>query len=237
MGVWAVLLLSSTLLLYSIYPAFKRRMASIVGPINFPTYQVRYATRDDLNEIAELQASFYAKDAVPLHRYKEWYSVNPDGFFVIEMTTPKKELIGHFTLLAIKNDRMEAYKAGAIKETDILKYDLFSPAEKSTIKDIYVESIIIKKEHRRHAIPSLIRILKTTILSFCDPEIVEKVYAMAATLDGKKTLRGMNFSLIDTPVGHKRLDEHEMYEADFTAFMTALERQELSCEMRLLSRP
>jgi len=212
-------------------------MTSIVGPLNFPTYQVRYASKADLNEIAAMQAQFYPNDAVPLQRYKDWFSVNPEGLFVIEMTSPKKDLIGHFTLLAIKNDRMEAYKSGLIKETDILGCDLFDPQQKSKIKNIYVESIIIKKEHRRHAIPNLIRILKTTVLSFCDPAVAERVYAMAATTDGKRTLRGMGFNVVDCPAGQKRVDNHEMYETTFPEFMAALERQELNCEMRLLSRP
>ena len=235
LGLWAALLISSCLLLYFIYPALKRRRASILGSLDFPVYQIRYATREDLKEISVLQRHFYSEDAVPLARYKEWYDANPDGFFVIEMTSPKKELIGHFTLLAIKNDRMEAYKAGKIRETDILACDLFTPALKSKVKQIYVESLIIKKEHRRHAIPSMIRILKTAISSFCDPQAVQSIYAVAATNDGAKTLNAMRFNTVDTD--HKRLDGHEMYRANFTEFMEALGQHELNCEMRLLNRP
>ena len=215
-------------------PGAKKRRAA-VGSLDFPTYQVRYAARDDLKEIFALQKHFYSEDAVPIERYKEWYAANPDGFFVIEMTSPKKQLIGHFTLLAIKSDRMTAYKAGKIREADILGCDLFGPELKSKMKEIYVESLIIKKEHRRYAIPNLIRILKTTILSFCDPLVVESVCAVAATADGAKTLRCMHFEVLDSE--HKRLDGHEMYRANFANFMVELEQHERNCEMRLLARP
>ena len=61
---------------------------------------------------------------------------------------------------------------------------------------LYIESVIIKRQHRRNAMFCLVRMLRTMVLNFCDPKAARHAYAMAATKDGEKTLRGMGFTML-----------------------------------------
>jgi hypothetical protein len=129
------------------------------------------------------------------------------------------------------------YKNGEILETHIGSKDLFSSSERSLIKNIYVESVIVKRAHRRQGVFCLIRMLKTMIVNFCDKEIAEKVYAMAATDDGIRMLKGMGFSaFVRRDMRQKRLDGHEMYECDFKEFMEVVIDRETKHEINMLRR-
>ncbi|TWT94470.1 hypothetical protein [Stieleria varia] len=241
-GISTMLIVLSGAFFYQIQYEIRRRFASVIGYKMPPMYSVREAMESDLVEIAKLQASFYPDDAVPVELYKEWYDVNQDGFFVIEARTidsnglESKELVGHFTLLAIKDDCMELYREGDILETGIRHYNLLSDKEKDSIKSIYIESIIIKKAHRRHAMFCIVRMLRTMICHFCNPDVVEKVYAMAATQDGEKTLLGLGFTLVGRKNRKQRLDKHEMYESDFSSFLANIIDRESKHEVNMLHR-
>jgi hypothetical protein len=217
-------------------------MLTVIGSMP-PRYGIREAQVSDLEEITKIQRSFYPSDAVPIEVYREWYSANPDGFFVIEATltnndgSEHKEIVGHLTFLAIKDEMLERYKIGQIRETAIGSKDLFRSSEKSLIKNIYIESVIVKRAHRRQGVFCLIRMLKTMIVSFCDEGIAEKVYAMAATDDGIRMLKGMGFSIfVHRDMREKRLDGHEMYECDFKDFMKVVIDRETKHEINMLRR-
>jgi hypothetical protein len=239
-----MVIVSITLLIVcciSAYSIFKN-MITVIGYVTPPRYGVREAQVSDLVEIAKLQKAFYPTDAVPLKVYKEWYSVNPEGFFVIEATITRddgseyREIVGHFTFLAIKDECLESFKRGEILETTITQKDLLSSSEKSIIKNLYIESVIVKRAHRRQGVFCLIRMLKTMICNFCDPKIAEKVYAMAATGDGEKALKGMGFSMVRHHMRLPREDGHEMYECDFKNFMEVVIDRETKHEINLLHR-
>jgi hypothetical protein len=239
-SICALLIVVSLALYSTIINIFRHRFTTVIGNFPPPRYSIREARITDIQGIADLQNSFYPDDAVPADIYKEWFEANPEGFFVIESKTTskqgfeQKELVGHFTLLAIRDDCLKLYREGDIRETNIRGYNLLGPDEIK--RTIYVESVIVKKSHRRHAMFCLVRMLKTMIYNFCEPEMVERVYAMAATNDGEKTLRGMGFTQVTRENRLKRVDGHEMFECEFSQFMKAVIDRETKHEINMLHR-
>jgi N-acetylglutamate synthase-like GNAT family acetyltransferase len=236
----ALLIIVSLALYFTLSKILRHHFTTVIGDMPPPRYSIREARINDLTSIAELQRSFYPDDAVPIELYKEWYEVNPNGFFVIESKTTSKdglehkELVGHFTFLAIRDECMDLYREGEIRETDIRHYSLLGPDD--VIKNLYVESVIVKKSHRRHAMFCLVRMLKTMVCNFCDPEVAERVYAMAATKDGEKTLKGMGFTRIERQNRKDRKDGHEMFDCSFESFMKTIIERETKHEINMLHR-
>ncbi len=217
------------------------RYTVVADSSNVNNYFVRYATFADLQDICNLQKEAYtAEDAVPVKLYQEWYEVNPDGFFVLEVSGKVNQVVGHLTLLAIKEERLNLYKSGLIRETEIRGCDLIPSGNKAEIKDLYVESFIIKKSHRKSGIPCIYRMMKNMVLSFCDPKVAKWVYAMAATGDGEKTIEGMKtvsgekFNPVSIAVD--RADSHNMYAVDFQDFLKIAETKESQFEFNMLHR-
>lgn len=239
-SICALLIIISLALYSTLNKLLRHHFTTVIGEMPPPRYSIREARITDLQGVADLQESFYPDDAIPVNLYKEWYEVNPDGFFVIESKTTSKdgfelkELVGHFTFLAIRDECLNLYREGEIREKDIRHYSLLGPDD--VIKNIYVESVIVKKAHRRHAMFCLVRMLKTMVCNFCDPEVVERVYAMAATRDGEKTLRGMGFTQVTRARLAERLDGHEMFECDMAQFMKTLIDRETKHEINMLHR-
>lgn len=226
-----------------IYRRIKRKITTVLGAkLDYPSYQVRRATREDLIAISRMQKSFYPDDAVPLDLYREWYDVNGNGFFVVVLSRlggrpDLEDIIGHFTFLAIGEQRMKLYREGKIRETDIRGVDLVAPAESVVVENIYIESIIVKANHRRHAMPCLLGMLKTMTLSFCNGAVPQYVYAMAATGDGRKALHSLScFELLEPSSGGKRVDEHTMHRAAFEKFVSAVEARGEQYEINQLNR-
>lgn len=237
-ALWGLFILILSIGAYVIYPLIKKRAAVFPMLVNASSYVVRHATKNDLYDIAQLQKLAYSKeDAVPIDLYKEWYEVNPGGFFVLKDvgSTNENEIVGHITFLSIKDERLELYRKGLIWETEIRGCDLIPASSKSDIKNVYVESVIITRKHRRAGVPYMYRALREMLCAFCDPSVVENIYAIAATDDGAKTLKRMGFTVIDAGPNSKRVDGHDMFVSNFREFLSKTERIESELGVSLIN--
>lgn len=240
-GLSITLVIISVALFITLYRNYKRKNTTVIGNCNLPSYYVRSTNSNDLIEIAKLQKEFYPDDAVPFDLYKEWFDKNSKGFFIIESKSTcingieTKEIVGHFTFLPIKEERMKYYLKGQILETDIRGADLHSPQEMKSAKSIYVESVIIKHKHRRIAVFCLIRMMKSMLDYFCSSDHnINKIFAMAATNDGVKTLKGMHFEKVPGINAEDRKDKHDIFECDYGVFYKGILDRERKFEINLL---
>lgn len=178
-------------------------------------YHTAQASPEEMNWIADLEQQVYMPgDAVPRNVLKEWYNSNPTGFSVIRMKNGQK--IGHIDLLPVRPATFSAFVEGQIIEKDIRGDSLYSPADRDLIRDLYVESVIVLPPKGYSNAPAVLCILREfggLVQRVCDPQKVERVYAIAASNSGKRLLQRLGFDLIAR--GDKRADGHDLFVAAF----------------------
>jgi class 3 adenylate cyclase len=177
----------------------------------------------DISWIAELEASAYTpEDAVPEPILLNWFRRNPNGFSVIENSSGAR--VGHIDILPLRTDVAQPFLKGRIVEKEIPADWIFPPLARDRIRDLYVESIIIKKTAGLSASPALFWVLRdfaSLIERICSVDQVNNVYAIEATASGKKLLTRIGFQ----PCGEAaaRTDDHELFRISATALRENVE--------------
>ncbi|MGB7925053.1 MAG: hypothetical protein WCF57_17565 [Pyrinomonadaceae bacterium] len=175
--------------------------------------------------IARLEAETYsAEDAVPKSVLKEWYDHNPQGFFIIKR---KGHRIGHVDVLPLRPATLETFCEGKILERDIPGTGLYTPAERDSIRDLYVESVIIQTPQgspniRAPAISYLLSNFTELVGAVCDPGKVESVYAIAASRAGERLMLHLGFRKVKP--ASERTDGHDFFAAEFAHLAARLSR-------------
>jgi hypothetical protein len=178
------------------------------GESRFPVVQAELA---DIAWIAQLEASAYSsEDAVPEATLMSWFQRNPHGFSVIENS--RGERIGHIDILPLRTDAAQPFLKGRIVEREIPPDWIFPPSAKERIRDLYVESIIIRKTAGLFASPVLFCVLQefeSLIERICSAAQINKIYAIEATASGKKLITRIGFERCGN--ASARADDHELF--------------------------
>lgn len=193
-------------------------------------YYVEQATPDDIYWIAELESRVYShEDAVPERVLKEWYQANPTGFSVIRMQDGHK--VGHIDILPIRPATLADFLEGNLVERDIRGDSLISPSERDSIRELYIESIIVVPPKGISNAPAIVCVLAgflSLVQRICDPSKVEHIYAIAASSAGERLLTRLGFDLIRS--AEARTDHHNFYAARFQHLASNISRL---CEHRI----
>jgi hypothetical protein len=159
-------------------------------------YGVRPATPDDLEWIFRLEIEAYSAEyAVARRTLDAWYCANAEGFSVITMDGEK---VGQITLLPLRPVLLESFNQGTIPEQDIHAAGLYTPAERVLVRNLHVESVIIKSTHGRstpplQALVCLGRNFMPLVRRVCEPANLENVYAVGASGRGESFIRRLGF--------------------------------------------
>ena len=179
-------------------------------------WRVRPATLEDLDWIAGLEIEAYtAEHAVARRKLDEWYRANPEGFSVIAAGGQR---IGQLTILPLRPALLDGFVRGRILEQDIHGESLYSPAERGSVRNLHVESIIVRPQGGRAAPPlralmCLGRDFMPLIRRVCEPENLEKVYALGASGRGERLMAGLGFSRV--PGARHETESRALYVAKF----------------------
>ncbi|MBI5099686.1 MAG: hypothetical protein HZB30_10670 [Nitrospirae bacterium] len=150
-------------------------------------YHMEPATLEGVRWIAQLEADTYSSiDAVPRHVLEEWFSVNPRGFFLLKALNGSA--IGHIDILPIRKSSLEKFLAGELRETDIRGESLYTPAERRSIKHLYIESVIVKPQRNKSSASALLHLLSQFMSMINNVgvfENIEMIYAIAASRAGE----------------------------------------------------
>ncbi|HOX25598.1 MAG TPA: hypothetical protein PLL30_11495 [Candidatus Krumholzibacteria bacterium] len=176
-------------------------------------YRVEPATPDEIGWIADLQASVYSSaDAVPESVLREWYGVNPSGFFIVR--SPGGNPVGHLDVLPIRPQTLERFLDGDIVEREIRGDSLFPPADRHQIKHLYIESVILCPNRSCSKGAAMLAVLSSSVKileHIAELKSVESIYAIAATVPGKRLLKRLGFELYRP--AEKRRDGHDLFRA------------------------
>jgi hypothetical protein len=221
----SILLLAAVLLglfIWLLLRRFRREKPRQISAIKVDDitdrYSIKQATPEEIEWIAQLEAKVYTdppEDAIPEQILREWYESNRSGFSVMRMNGRK---MGHIDILPLRPKTLESFIEGHIKERDIRGDCLYSPDEKAGVRNLYVESIIIRDDddHEKPS-PMALKFLLCNFITLtkrlCDINAVERVYAIAATEDGEELMRSLGFKQVKS--GQQRADHHNLYVAEF----------------------
>jgi hypothetical protein len=186
-------------------------------------YSIDSARPEEISWIAEIEAKKYDADAVPERILRDWYNVNPKGFFIIRIHSGRK--IGHLDILPIRPLTLQKFIRGDIIEKEILSDSIFKLGESAQIQNLYVESIIVdppRECSRSDAVRTLLFHIDTLVQALCPPSQIDKVYALAATNDGTNFMKRPGFAVI-VP-GHERRDGLDLLCVSFREFRAVIGR-------------
>jgi hypothetical protein len=176
-------------------------------------YRVDQAMADELKWIAELERSVYSKeDAIPEHLLREWFAVNPTGFWIVRAMDGVR--VGHLDVLPLRPATLQAFLGGDIVERELRGDSLFGPHERGMIKHLYIESIILRPAGPRASATALVAVLASApaLLSrMADLRAVEAIYAIAASRAGDRLMRKLGFEQFKA--GERRRDGHDLFVA------------------------
>jgi len=187
------------------------------------SFLIEPANLEDMEWIARLEAELYrGNDVVPEEILKEWYAANPTGFFV--MKTRNAERVGHIDILPVRPRTLQLFVEGALLERDIRADSLYSPGERDSIRELYIESLAICLPGRSKlaALLSLSSNLPYLVDRIAVLENIESVYAMAATKPGERMMELLGFQIVRN--GEWRKDGHPVFSVRFKMLMDNIAR-------------
>ncbi|HJU54864.1 MAG TPA: hypothetical protein VJ715_09840 [Pyrinomonadaceae bacterium] len=179
---------------------------------------MRPATPDELDWIFRLEVDAYSAEyAVARRTLDEWYCANPEGFSVLTMNGEK---IGQITILPLRPVLLESFIRGTILEQDIHATSLHTPAERGLVRNLHVESIIVRSPSGRSTPPlkalvCLGRNFPHLIQRVCEPANLENVYALSASGQGESFITGLGFRRVASAQDKSR--PRGLYVAEFGA--------------------
>jgi len=152
------------------------------------TVSVDVAAPQDLAWIAALEREHYGPmRAVAQARIEEWYAANPGGFLILRDGT---ERCGHVTLLPLRPQTIRALLDGSKSENEIEGHDLFGPAERAEVREIYVESVVARP---LDLFAELVRTFEQQVARIADPALVEALYLAPLAAEGALLAANLRF--------------------------------------------
>ncbi len=178
-------------------------------------YSIVPAEETDLAWMAGLEAAaFSTDDAVPVDVLLRWFKKNPNSFNVV--ATHEGSKIGHINVLPVKPDSLGGFREGSVKETALLADSIFSYAERNSVEDVYVESVVIKPSRTISLAPAMAAILSNfspIVERIAEITTLKHVHAIAASQRGDKLLKKLGFSCVKPAT--QRADRHDFYSISF----------------------
>jgi hypothetical protein len=175
-------------------------------------YSIDAATRDDVSWMARLESDLYSpSDAIPERILSDWYDISPGSFSVIKRAG---ERIGHIDILPVRSQVLRELLDGTMVEREVQGADLYPPQEKSSIRELYVESLAVLPPLDLSPAPAVSFILANFIqlvARLCEPRTVDNVYAIAASSAGERLMKRLSF--VRRTSAAARLDRHDLWRA------------------------
>ena len=200
-------------------------------PLSELRYNVVPSTVNDVKWAAKQAAIVYGgHDVIPEKVMLDWFRANKNGFFVVQRGDGAN--VGNLDMLPLKPNTMRDFLSGELLEKEILGDCLFGPNEKASVKDIYIESLVVPKHmfddksSNSFALYAVIEKLAECILGLCEPDAAERgevrVYALSANPVVAEHLAEMGFEIVSHR--DKRRDGHDLYCLEFKSLESELKQ-------------
>jgi hypothetical protein len=200
-------------------------------PLNELLYKVVSASLNDVKWAAKQAVIVYGGyDVIPERVMLDWFIANKNGFYVVKRGDDAN--VGNLDILPLKPNTMKRFLSGELLEREMLGDCLFGPDEKTKVKAIYIESLVVPKHlfaddtSNSFALYAVIERLAECILGLCEPAAAEKgeikVYALSANPKVAHHLAEMGFDIVSRK--EKRRDGHDLYCLEFKSLELELKK-------------
>lgn len=200
-------------------------------PLSELRYKIEQSNVNDVKWAAKQATIVYGgHDVIPEKVMLDWFRANKNGFYVVKRGDGAN--VGNLDILPLKPNTMQKFLGGELLEKEILGDCLFGPNEKASVKDIYIESLVVPKHlfddktSNSFALYAVIGNLAECILGLCEPDAAErgeiKVYALSANPTVALHLTEMGFEIASRK--EKRRDGHDLYRLDFKSLESELKK-------------
>ena len=164
----------------------------------------------DFDQIYQLDKSVFTQaDLIPKDIFLQWFSVNKNTFNILCID---EKIIGYYSILPLKPNVLRKFLKGNICEIDFISKDILSEQEAQYSKEIYFFSTVVDRGYRQRGFQLLKRLVDELKTKTTYPQ-AQKVYATAATSDGRRLLQKLGFVKIADSAGRK--DRHDLYEYSY----------------------
>jgi hypothetical protein len=184
-------------------------------------YSLEPAVSGEVGWIAQLEQEMYKPDeAIPGDLLEEWFARNPGCFSILK--TDDEIKIGHVDILPVHPAVLEKFVHGDIVERDIRGDDLYSPTDKNSVRELYVESVAILLPPGRSKAPAVLYLMchiAEAMERICNLSRIENMYAIAATAEGAHFLGRLGFEIYKA--AESRRDRHNLFMASFQGVVEA----------------
>lgn len=146
------------------------------------------AAPDDLPWIAALELQHYGSArAVARLRLAEWYARNPLGFLIVRDNGERR---GHATVLPLTPAMLGALVDGSKSENDIRAADIIAPADRASVRGLYIESMIVEP---LELFAELVLTFNRHVMRLAQPERLEAIYLCPSTPAGDLLASNLGF--------------------------------------------
>jgi hypothetical protein len=165
--------------------------------------------KEDIKKIVELDKKvFKEEDVIDADIFMRWYRKNPKTFTCLYY---KDKLIAYYSILPLRKEALEALCNGYLKECNIKGSDILDQNDMFNISHFYFFSFVISKRYPMVFFALLSHAIDTVNTLFNDGKL-RKIFATAATREGEKLLRRLQFQKIQD--SDDRADKHDLYSKD-----------------------
>lgn len=170
----------------------------------------RHPIEYDFDEIYLLDKTVFRQaELIPKEIFMLWYRANKNTFTVLCLG---ERVIGYYSILPLQQNTLNSFLKGKISESEFTKEDIMNVQEAQNTKEVYFFSIVISKEYRQRGYQLLQHTMDELKTKASYPKL-EKIYATAATSDGRRILQRRGFMKIAD--ADTRKDHHDLYEYSF----------------------
>ncbi len=182
--------------------------------VNEYRYELHRVTKEEIPILQGLGRKYFkAQDHLPTKLLEGWYERDPNSFR--KMKNKNGRIAGFFVVLFLKFETFKKFAKGEILEKEILASKLISAKDKQKPEENYLYISVVVGEDGDMAVNTCILLCLARYLdSLREFRRIEKLYATAATEQGRDLMQTFGFKL-HTPA-RARKDCEDFFESDLT---------------------
>ena len=201
-----LLLISIVLLAASMAAWYRFRLTAQIDRGVVEQVSIREARKRDISSIVSLDKRVFSpQDVIAPAIFTSWIEKNAR---VLTCMFLGDRLVGYYAVLPLVPEAMHAFVAGRLREHDIKPRDICGPRRMwRDCETLYFFSIVVHKRHPKLLLALLSHTTET--LNRFQERGLKKLYASAATDDGRALLQRLGFEQVQD--AEDRADRHDLY--------------------------
>ena len=210
--IWALAITSIGSLLFGMWEARVMHIPDVpfLGAGDTQNLRCTICTANQLCEANILATSFYGRDAISDDVVEQWRLTNPNMYACV--LNPSGEVESSFSVMPLTDSFLDQFIAGKVIEAQIAADDIIPPSDSRRSSRLYIGGVVVKDPRSPRGqmrIGAMLWAMLVYLRKFYGLKRKRTLYALAATKEGERLLKHLNFSLVCS--ASQREDGHDLY--------------------------